>query len=322
MARRLTLAACAAAFVLLLLAASGAGRAAYAQATPIPTPFAPQLTPIPTPMPQPTAVAWEAIPDIVGYVRFDVPTCDDCGGVPPALEVGTQPEPPDDGGWFGLGDWFNIDWFGWIVESVWDIVVKLTCWLLFMLRLVVDILAVICNVLLQFLNELWRLLIILWLSLSSVIIWLAGLIQYVLDILSALLIYVFWVLEFARIILIFLLELIVVVVNLVLLLIGVVLRLLALIGWLGALLLGVLDLLLTGLLQPDGSSGEIAYNTPQALTEVSGHPILLGLRGIQEGILNSRAGWMIGLLHVLAWIGFFIWIVTFLPGTKTSGEAE
>jgi hypothetical protein len=270
-------------------------------------------------------ITWESIPDAVGSVRFQIPTCDECGGGVPAI-LQPEPEAEADDGWFS---WLNplnaLDlgtWISWLSGGIWSMIQKLTCWLLFMLKIAMDIVAVIANVFLGFVNQLWRLLIFTWLSFRSFILALWSLLQYTLDLVSALLIYVFWILEFIRTILVFLLELIVLVVNLVLLITAVMWRIIALVGWLIAMMLGAISLLLDALIQPDGSGSVASYAMPAPLTEIQGHPILLGVRGIQEGILASKAGWMVTMLHVMAWIGFFVWIVKFLPGVNTKAEPE
>lgn len=286
----------------------------------------PTAIPVATPAsfsPQPTGIPWEAVPDLAEPVQFVVPQCDDCGGTPSILRPEPEQATPDDGGWFGWGDWFDIGfWFDWLIGGIWRMVQTLTCWLLFLLKILADMLAVMINLFVGVINELWRLFIFIWLAFRSVILVSWDVFQVLLSWYAWFLFYVFWVLEYARILLLLILEVIVVVLKLATLLLSILLRLLALLGWLFAIVLGMLAEFASALMSPDGSNGSTAYQTPAALTTGQGHPIYLGIRGIQEGVIASQIGWMIGLIHAMIWLSFLIWIVKFLPGIDSGKRTE
>ena len=268
-------------------------------------------------MPHVTAITWESIPDVVGYINFHIPGCGECGG-PPLLEI----EPDRDADWWDVGRWFDAgEWLRKLTGGMWNMIAKALCWLVWLFGLLVDLFVQIANIFLGFTNNLWRLFIFMWISFRSVVYQWWNVFQLFLTWLAQTMYFVIWTLALLKFIIEFLLQLVVVIVQILLIFLGFVLRLLAVIGWIVAIALSTSSMLVSAMGVPGSDATVVAYNTPAAISVWNGHPIYSMTRGMLEGLLDSKAGWMVTLLHVLAYIAWVSWLVKFLPAGK-EGEKE
>lgn len=251
----------------------------------------------PTP-PSPPPADMAGLPDVVGYVRFIVPQCDDCNGA--EYNIGLEAKPAPEVTWTDPGS--PIKWLAWAVE---DIIRRLICWLLAMLQHAANFLSAATNAVLTAVNWFWRLLVFAWLTVRS---WLYGL-WYLVEVLrdwlqgaqAFMLLVEAWLWALWRVLVLAL----ALAGELVLMLGYVVLAGLGLIGWIGGLILGLL-LSITLQLQ--------APTVPAQLQDT--HIVYQLTRGALEALHDSQLGWVLYLAYGLAYVAFVVWASRFFASSR------
>lgn len=244
----------------------------------------------------------EQIPDILGYVSFTVPQCNDCNPdgsiiLPPTTWSGSWPVGFET---LNLPLVFQtvISWLAW---QIGEIIRQLLCWLLSMLARLADMLEAFANVLIYGVNALFKIGVFLVLTLKAWFLafwalledvrWLLAQIGPGLAGLAAL-----GQLALAA------LELVLAILAQLLALLGqLALALLGFVTWLGGLILGFwaqLQLALAGTTVPEQLG--------------STHPIYRATRGLLEGLIDSDIGWAVYVLWGMCYVSFVIWLARFL----------
>lgn len=282
-----------------------------------PTPGSPGgLPPLETPR-------FALLPDLLGYVSWHIPQCDECAddGQPVIRVPGLDEAPPLP----TLSDWVAESQVGWLSVPVpnpgngflmifnwlaWHIgrwFLWLVCWLLLLFNHLARMLTDFANLLVSVANFFWRLGLFIWLSLGQ---WAAAFWSFL-----ALAREVFiwgqaalaWLLAWLDVLGHLLLLALTLAGQLVLLLLDMLASILGLLSWIGGLAIGLI-LAIIAALQGTTLPGQLADQ----------HAVYYMLRGILDAIHDSLLAWLMYLMYGLAYVAFVFWLSRFLPSAKES----
>jgi hypothetical protein len=296
-------------------------------------------TPFTGPLPatlSPEYPRFELLPDLVGYVSFRLPACDECidDGQTPFIRGRLAPTARDERSRELLpssrDDWMNdvdislpggitftlpvldpmngfIMVFNWLKFWIDQLLLDLLCYFLSIFQAIVNIFAAAVNTFLGVINWFWKFGLFAWMSLRQ---WLVSFWQFLSIAREALV----WLQQAAVWVwawLVALWDVIVVVLQLLVaivrLMFDLVVIVLGIIGWICGLVIGIfIDLLLA-------LQSEIM---PTQLQEWHGHGAYYMMRGILDAIHDSPVAWILYLMYALAYLAFIRWLVRFLPSAK------
>lgn len=278
----------------------------------------------PTGSPPPEAPRFAAIPELVGYVTWRIPQCDECLedgqtaflSIPPLEDAPPLPTVRD---WTTeyeisspmLGS-FRIRLltpangfkmiFGWLMWHIGRWFLILICWLFILGQWIVDVLAQFANVLLFGLNYVWRLLLFGWLNMRQILYalwtWLQmarDVFAWLMQVLAGLWPYLVLIGELTIALLAFLGELVWVVVE-------VILSILALMGWIVGISFGIILEIIASMQ---------GMTVPLRLDDT--HGVYYMTRGMLDGLHDSQIGWVMYLAYAMAYVAFIAWMAKFLP---------
>ena len=245
----------------------------------------------------------EQLPDLIGPVSFAVSQCGDCdeSGIPvlPAQEwSGAWPSSAWE--WADLGRVFQIamSWMAWQVSEV---ARQIICWMLAMLAVLARLLTLIANMLIYGINAVAKLLMLLVLQIRAYVYGFWEMLEII-----RLWFWTFgewfvWISAWGAV----LLELLLILGGLLLMILATIgqiaMMLIGIIGWIGGLVIGVWIALLAAM-QGTVVPAEINHT----------HIIYRATRGLFEGVIQSRVGWLIYLLWAMAYVSFVTWLARFL----------
>ena len=246
-----------------------------------------------------TPPAWNTLPDLVGYVSFNLPTCESCGG-----SVALPKKQ------------FEVDWsnwtlapFVWLAGAIEDIVRTLLCWMLSIASTMACWLTSAINTMIAAINTGFRLLIFLWLSGKAAAI---GISFYVIELLRSSIAGLDTFMAYVSAWLSTLLDIFMTVMGIAAsfgtLLLELVGALLGLFGWIGGM---AFDLIMSIMLALQD------VQTPAPLADT--HPIYEMTRGALDAINDSAYHWLMYLLYAMAYVGFISWLARFLSATPSEG---
>jgi hypothetical protein len=255
----------------------------------------------------PTIPVIEEIPPLLQPVVFVVPQCNAC--TPDGSTL--LPYRPWSDSWPAGWETLNlavvfqtvISWLAWQVSELWRLLI---CWLLSMLQMLANFLAVVANLVVAGLNGLWRLLIWLWLNAKAIFLagwnlfeeiraalavgidlsWLAAWLQLIIDLILLALDLIGQVSQMAL--------------QLFLVLIG-------LISWVGGL-----ALILTGSIL-----GALSGTTVPVQIEGT-HPVYYMVRGSLDALFDSQVAWLVYLTVAFIYGAFFTWFARFIGAGANS----
>lgn len=240
--------------------------------------------------------AWNTLPDLVGYVSFGLPTCENCGGtvvLPPKVFV---------------VDWNNwaLAPFVWLAGAIEDMLRELLCWLLTIANDLACWLTSGINTLIAAFNTAFKLVIYVWLVMRSFAV---GYGVFLLDLL-----YSFFNTAFAFFLLIgswltalynIVQAILPIIGQLALALLAVSFIPLNLISWIGGLAFDLISAILYALQD---------VQTPEQLTGT--HPIYEITHGTLAALNDSAFGWLLVLIYAMAYVAFFTWLARFLSASS------
>jgi hypothetical protein len=272
------------------------------------------------------------IPDLVGYVQFVIPQCNNCNEDGELLVNQLSPAERAEESARRLpsaGDWIedikiSVPWgeinipmlnpaagfqkiFDWLVFWVTQLIYDVICWLLTISQWVANFLAESTNGLFYILNMTWRFALFAWLTVQQWIfsLWsFLGLSRQLFVFLQQAAVWVWaWLVALWDV----LLQVLALLGRVVMTVFSIMMMLLGLLGWLGGFALGIIFDILAALR---------AETLPDQLTSAGGHGVYYMLRGILDAIHDSQLGWLMILAYALANINLIFWLSRFLPSAK------
>lgn len=242
----------------------------------------------------------EEVSDLIGYVAFIVPQCNDCNG--PENDTGLRPvEPPPNDGWLDT----VLYPFRWLAVAIENLFINLICWLLSMLQIVANMAAGIANRFIYFVNQLWKFLIFSWLALRA---WLYGswaIVELLRDFFQQVEQFLLTLGAWLAVLLDLFLTALSLAGQLLLVLLQLGLTALNLLGWVGGLVLGL------------AASIVLQFQAPTIPSQLQDtHIVYLLTRGALEAMRDSAVGWLLRLCYAMAYVGFVVWLSRFLSGGK------
>lgn len=248
----------------------------------------------------------EELPNILAYLSFSVPQCNQCDPngqliLPPTTWSGSWPVGFET---LNLPLVFQtvISWLAW---QIGEIIRQLICWLLSMLAMLASWLQAAVNAMIYGVNSLFKLGVLLWLTLRGWFLAFWLLLEELRALLAGLAGGLAGLAELGR----FLLAAAALIGSIIAQLLGLLgqlaLALLGLLAWIGGLVLGFwgqLQLALAGTTAPAQLAGT--------------HPIYQATRGVLEGLIASDIGWVFPVLWGMCYVAFVVWLARFLSASQ------
>lgn len=238
---------------------------------------------------------WDTLPDIVGYVSFQLPTCENCGG---AVILPPKSFKPNFDSW-------TLGPFTYLASAIEDVIREVLCWLMTIASNLSCWLSSGINQIIFGLNSAFKLLIFMWLAARSFTIGATFfIIGQMLDMsgqISGLTGYITALVNVVLALLLAVLDLLAQVLELLMALSS---ALVGMFGFIGGM---AFDLIAAILLALQGTQ------TPEQLT--STHPIYQATHGALQAINDSSFGWLLYLLYGMAYIAFISWLARFLSAS-------
>lgn len=272
------------------------------------------------------------LPDLVGYVHYVVPQCNNCNEdgellvnqlTPAERAAESAARLPSAGDW--VSDFtISVPWgeltipmldpaagfrkiFDWLVFWITQLIYDVICWLLTIAQWVSNFLAMSTNGLFYVLNMGWKFGIYAWLTVQQ---WIFSFWSF-LGLSRQLFVYLqqaaVWAWAWLEALWDVLLQVLALLGRVVMTLFNIMLMLLGLLGWVGGLALGIIFDILAAMR---------AETLPEQLADAGGHGVYYMLRGILDAIHDSQLGWLMILAYALANINLIFWLSRFLPSAK------
>jgi hypothetical protein len=259
------------------------------------------------------------IPDLVGYVDFRVPQCDECTPDGERPFVKRDPEPPFPNkrrDWIIEVDTFLgtlpvpnlaggmtklLIWLGWKIK---DVILDLVCLLLIIFQWLADFFATAINVVLAVLNTVWRFLIFAWLTIRMWVVgfwaFLGEARQFFVYVQQAAMLVWAWLVALGELVLVVLALL----GQVVLFVLDTMLALIGVLAWLLGLTVGALAAILAAL----------ASEAPPVELDDT-HAVYYMVRGVLDAILDSQLAFVVYVLVGYVYLNLLMWIARYFKST-------
>jgi hypothetical protein len=271
---------------------------------------------------------YDQMPDLLGYVVWRIPQCEDCAEdgqsqfirIPDPSEAPDLPKPED---WTSTYRYENriTGWtfdfelmtptrgaamiFNWLVWHIHRIILILICWLFVLVQWIVTILQYLANVFIAMLNAFWKFALFAWLTIRQWIyvfwswleatrtffVWLNQAIAYIWAWLVAIWDVFMVVLRMFG--------------QLLMLLLNIAMAILGLLGWVAGLGIGMILSILAAI-QSTALPTELNHE----------HGVYYIMRGILDALHDSPLKWVLWLLYGMCYVSFIVWMARFLPSAR------
>jgi hypothetical protein len=262
-------------------------------------------SPDPTP-PSAAFPRWEDMPDVVGYVSIEVPQCSS----PHGNQLGIQRMQPVVS-WTDMGS--VLAWLSWQIENT---AVGMVCWGFAGIQQLANGMAITANAFILGVNVTCRALLLGLLDIQGLALWtwygfelLRGQWWNTEDFFNAVQSFLTWVQQAFWAVLTFVGQFIGMVGNIVAAVIG-------MLGWVVGFLGEIIGEAIQATTWTTTGQQLATPATPAPLSATS--TIYCGLRGILDGIHDSKFGFAMYLFYALAYVGFVYWASRFFSGERSA----